>query len=450
MSVKIGSRTLQFSDFDSHWYKKWSIPLKQYGKHIQNYKLRSNKFWQNAIIAQILYDNDMLKTSKKGIGFGVGQERLPAFFASKEVVVTATDQKPTTRAKLWQENELAKSLDSLNNLGICNQRDFLKNVSFRHVDMRKIPQIFYNKYDFVWSNCALGHLGSIDEGLRFILESARCLKPSGVAVHTTEINVTEDDITADQGSTVVFRPKDLIKLAAGLRRAGFSLEIPRLSFGKSSDDERVSFSPEFGNDYSKILISGHIATQIVLIVKRKKPGLLYNQRHLINYRSNLREQKRFRSSHPIFKKIYPGDNHRRLYIKPLKTKRTMNIKNVEKSIYLEYVNYSSTPIFSAHTRPYFVNPITLGTARPRDRVSIFKGSDWLGNQPNRAAPEFYKRKGNSWEKIDVVLPNEKFAFRVALNPAFAAPNRTYSEWFNLVDEGAQHLDGCDVQVIVKT
>src|SRR5690606_38222379 len=106
-------------------------------------------------------------------------------------------------------------------------KKFNQNVSLRSVDMRKIPKEFRGKYDFVWSNCALGHLGSIEEGLRFIVESAQCLNQSGVAVHTTEINVTSNESTVTEGETVVFRPCDLLLLSKRLRSKGFRLNPPK-------------------------------------------------------------------------------------------------------------------------------------------------------------------------------------------------------------------------------
>ena len=41
-------------------------------------------------------------------------------------------------------------------------------VSLRHVDMNHVPADLAGRFDIVWSACALEHLGSIANGLRFM------------------------------------------------------------------------------------------------------------------------------------------------------------------------------------------------------------------------------------------------------------------------------------------
>ena len=69
--MKIRSHTLLFKDFNSKWYKKWAKELKQDKDHLDNHVLRANKFWQNAIIVQALWERGTFYKGACGIGFGV-------------------------------------------------------------------------------------------------------------------------------------------------------------------------------------------------------------------------------------------------------------------------------------------------------------------------------------------------------------------------------------------
>jgi hypothetical protein len=237
----------------------------------------------------------------------VGTERLPALFASMGVDITATDQDFTTqKAKHWQQYELAENTNSLNKLKIASAKDFQEHVSFRPVDMTNIPKALNDGYDFLWSNCALGHLGSIPEGLRFITESTKCLKPGGYAVHTTEVNVLSNNKTVDSGDTVIFRPKDFFKLSKMLAEAGCEMEPVILDFGTTKDDLRVTMHPEFGNDHSKINFKKNLITQILLIIHKPEEGKKVSpskKAHLVAYLNNLKSQKKFRSATPYLKNL---------------------------------------------------------------------------------------------------------------------------------------------------
>lgn len=178
------SHSSRHRDFDSKWYKYWANALKQDSKHLGNFDLYANKFWQNAIMAQLLNNRNMLVPGNSAIGFGVGKERLLALFAQLGVIVEATDQDFTKEnAKLWDNDQLAEGLFSLNNDGICDEAIFNQNVNFSPVNMERIPKRYYSNYNFLWSNCALGHLGSIDKGLNFItnsLEVWQFIQPSSM------------------------------------------------------------------------------------------------------------------------------------------------------------------------------------------------------------------------------------------------------------------------------
>ncbi|MDB5170465.1 MAG: hypothetical protein JWO35_159 [Candidatus Saccharibacteria bacterium] len=454
----IHSHSLIFSDFDTDWYKHWAKVLKQNKPNLEGYQLKANKFWQNAIMAQILHERGLLKAGNKAIGFGVGQERLPAAFAKAGVKVVATDQDfRTEKAKHWQKYELATSAQSLNKLSICNAKKFHENVSYESLDMTKIPSKFSGEYDIAWSNCALGHLGSIESGLQFIINSAKCLKPGGYAVHTTEINVISNGETVDNNKdTIIFRPKDIYSLSKRLQAEGYELDPLKLNFGTSDMDQRISISPVFGNDYSKLQVGGHIITQIVLIVRKplKASGLRGRslaQKHRFAYLKNMMQQKKFAKRNAFIKgikayeKVRLGEN----MVEPLKKELSITLKNKPRYVYIEYKNTSPHPIFGMHDRLYTTKPIALATSAPNDRKSKFIADDWHNAQANR--PSTYlciKQAGSDWSAIDYIRPGASFAYRLRLDPAKLKAG-LYSEKFSIVQEGVAYLNNTEVTVNAK-
>lgn len=454
---KQSSRTLQYTDFESNWYRKWAKLLKQNKEGAEDYALRANKFWQNAVMAQILDEKGALKSKNTGIGFGVGQERLPALFARMGVNVTATDQDHRTdKAKHWQKYELATGTVSLNRLGICPQDKFEANVNYAPVDMNHIPKQHYGSYDFAWSNCALGHLGSIENGLNFIVNSAKCLKIGGTAVHTTEINTLSNDETVDNNpETVIFRPKDLYLLSKMLAKHGLVLEVPNFSFGDTEHDQRISIKPEFGNDYSKLQVGGHIITQIVLIIHKPKKTNLKTKsaalyKHRVALAKNITAQKKFKANNPLITEILRLENKELSddSIIALQSSKKISINQKPKSIYLGFKNSTDMPLFSMHNRLWTTKPIALGTSNPTDRKSSFVDKSWHNGQANRPPIAIYeKAKDGSYNELDYVKPGQTFYFEVKLN-ATKLKSGTYKESFTVVQEGNRYFAKSEVTVTV--
>jgi SAM-dependent methyltransferase len=297
----IRSKPLIYSDFNTQWYTHWAAQLRQNEAGRGKFKPRANKFWQNAIMSQALYERGVLQAGKKGLGFGVGKERLPALFASLGTEITATDQDfKSAKAASWDNDQLAHGQKSLNAEGICPEKEFKKHVSYQMVDMKNIPDDLNNHFDFLWSNCALGHLGSIDDSLDFIEKSLLCLKPGGWAVHTTEANILSNKQTLDNTDTVFFRQSDLFKLFAKLSKQGYIVDTLKFNLG-SGKDLKFTLSPEWGSDYSKLLFDGFMATQILLIIHKplNQPStarrMLEVQKHWLQYKNNLLSMRRFKA-----------------------------------------------------------------------------------------------------------------------------------------------------------
>ena len=92
-------------------------------------------------ILQVLEDHGMLQPGRRGLGFGVGNEPIAAYAASKSVGILATDLPANSpRAEEWRESgEHADQLTDLNAAGLCDDDVFRERTSFRPVDMREDP-----------------------------------------------------------------------------------------------------------------------------------------------------------------------------------------------------------------------------------------------------------------------------------------------------------------------
>jgi hypothetical protein len=175
------------------------------------------KQWELVYICRTIERCGMLMRGRRGLVFGVGREKLPSLFVSQGCRIVATDQPPgKTAEKYWVGyDQHADSLEKVFFPGLVQRSQFLDNASFRPVDMNAIPKDLTG-FDFCWSACALEHLGSLDHGLDFIRKSLACLKPGGVAVHTTEFNLGSGSRTLERGRSVVYRESDLVGFAAEL------------------------------------------------------------------------------------------------------------------------------------------------------------------------------------------------------------------------------------------
>ena len=455
--MKVGSHSLVYKDFSSRWYKKWAKELKQDKGHLDGHSLRANKFWQNAVMVEALSERGALSADNCGIGFGVGQERLPALFAKLGLKILATDQATSTKnANHWSKKELATGIQSLNRLGICDQKTFKEQVEYRPVNMGKIPHNLFSKYDFVWSNCALGHLGSIPAGLEFIESSLKCLKPGGWAVHTTELNILSNSSTIDSGSTVLFRLKDIYKLLDKLTTMGYECSNFKLTPGNSQADRRISMRPQFGNDYSKIQVMGFLATQIVLIIHKPRTSpkpvpskLLPRSVLFLGYMRNLVKLHKYRLTDPLIRQIILSQ---RSSVKSIKVKPkhgTINLtipRGRTLETFIEYTNRSDIPLFGLYSRLAKSMPIVFATSSPNDRISPFVDASWVGDGSNRPAYEMFITDGKKpYAQADYIKPKQNFAFKVTFNSNKLARG-TYTETFAIVQENAGWVANSSVQL----
>jgi hypothetical protein len=226
------------------------------------------KLWEFCYIAHALHQRGMLAPGRRGLGFAVGKEPLPALFASFGCEIVASDLDFTSaRDKGWtNSNQHASQLEDLNERGICPADEFRKLASFRVVDMNDIPADLTG-FDFVWSSCAFEHLGSIKHGIRFIERMTRCLRPGGVAIHTTEFNLSSNFSTWSRGNCVIYRHKDVLKMIKLLELAGHEVEPLTLDRGQGPADQIVDQPPYQSAPHLKLQLGQFVTTSLGLIIR---------------------------------------------------------------------------------------------------------------------------------------------------------------------------------------
>ena len=218
MHLGLTSRLCCQADIEHDWLRHWCAVL-------QCHPLYHRKLWEDCFVLQALWEAGVLAPGKRGLGFAVGREQLPALFAARGIEVTATDLDPADRrARGWLATgqHIGATHDLLHHAHHLDRAAFDARVAFRPVDMRRIPADL-GGYDFLWSVCAFEHLGTLERGLDFVLRAMRCLKPGGIAVHTTEYNLAPLERTLGRGTTVLYQRRHLEALASRLAADGHEM-----------------------------------------------------------------------------------------------------------------------------------------------------------------------------------------------------------------------------------
>lgn len=111
------------------------------------------------------------------------------------------------------------------------------------------------------------HVGSIELGQKFALDSMKMLKPGGLAVHTTEFTLSSSDATLESGDTVFWRKKDLIQLLSSLQSAGYDIvDQPNelcLKVGTEPMDLYVDPPPFNSFNHMRLAVGGHTITSVL-------------------------------------------------------------------------------------------------------------------------------------------------------------------------------------------
>ena len=230
------------------------------------------KLWEYVYICQVLHERGMLAPGMRGVGFGVGKEPLAALFASRGAAILATDMDADAAREagwLGSAQHAGAELDALNERGICEMQKFRSAVRYRNVDMNAIPDDLAG-FDFCWSSCAYEHLGSLEHGLAFVRKAMNVLRPGGIAVHTTEFNLSSNEHTAATGPTVLFRRRDFEALGATLTADGHMVAPFDFETGHEPVERYVDLPPFALEPHLRLRlpfgVASYITTSIGVIV----------------------------------------------------------------------------------------------------------------------------------------------------------------------------------------
>ncbi len=232
----------------------------------------SRREWEFETICGTLDTFGMLARGKTGIGFAVGQEPLSAYFALRGCTILASDLAPDMDEKgLWSDtNQNAMGdLSQINRFGICPPELFEARVSYRDIDMNDIPEDV-GTFDFCWSTCAIEHIGSLGHSIRFLKNMLKVLKPGGVAVHTTEINLSSRISTIERGDSAIFKDSDIQEVYEWMTEHGHKMTVD-FTRGSEEMDLRRSVTGKKYTDYMlNCNIEGYDSTSFVFIIEKNR------------------------------------------------------------------------------------------------------------------------------------------------------------------------------------
>jgi hypothetical protein len=256
------SELCKAKDYRAEWFIHWCNQLGE----TPNYH---RKQWEFVFIMEALWERGCIGRGKKGLVFAVGTEPLPAMFASFGCNILATDIFPEKGIEMgWTNaNQLCFGAGSLNTRQLCGDEDFKKLVQYRPVDMNDIPDDLTG-FDFNWSSCSFEHLGSLEKGFAFLKNQMKTLQPGGWAVHTTEYNVSSNDETQENNSTVIYRQRDIEHIVNELRNDGHFVEELDFSIGGLPQDYMVDTEPHEQKIHLKLQVDKYVVTSIGLIIQK--------------------------------------------------------------------------------------------------------------------------------------------------------------------------------------
>lgn len=261
----LNCRIVTMKDCLSPWYQRWMSELGNDGGE-------GRKKWEDAFIAQALFERGLMAPGKRILGFGVGREKMPALFAKYGCTVLATDQALTPKAQhdWYDTGQMALRVADLLHPHICPADTFMERVTFEVCDMNDIPERYNGQFDAVYNACSMDHLGTLEAGMRFFERSMECLMPGGWAVHTTEYNIYNDGPTVEAGDTVFYRARDIEVMLSRLRALGHYTEPFDPMPGDMPQDLDVDYEPHQRPSTHLVLqAAGCIVSSVGLIAQRR-------------------------------------------------------------------------------------------------------------------------------------------------------------------------------------
>jgi len=261
LGSELTSKLCTQADLQADSFRYWLNELK-----IPFYYHR--KFWELCYVMHAV--EKYAAKAGHGLGFAVGDEPLPSWFTHAGHKIMATDA-PAELSKGWSDtNQHADRIEKLFKEHLVSREVFFENATFQTADMNNIPKNLTG-YDFCWSVCSFEHLGSLQKGEDFVVNSLNTVKPGGLAVHTTEFNVSSNDETIDNWGTVIYRRQDIEKLIKRLESLGHTVFPMDWSPGDSPLDNYIDIPPwdiVRNCPHLKLSVDGFACTSIGLIIRK--------------------------------------------------------------------------------------------------------------------------------------------------------------------------------------
>jgi hypothetical protein len=103
-------------------------------------------------------------------------------------------------------------------------------------------------------------------GLKFVLDADKCLQPGGIAIHTTEYNVSSDDETLETSGLCLYRRRDLLSLAEQIERQGSHMLPPNFEVGALPEDRYVDLPPYEQRIHLKLMVDKFVTTSFGFVI----------------------------------------------------------------------------------------------------------------------------------------------------------------------------------------
>jgi len=253
------------SDFFHPLYKKI---CQQMGLHPCTHR----KQWEFVYIVYHLYKSGILSLGSKGLGFGVGVEPLTSFFASLGSKITATDApEEIANRDGWNNSKHQQFSDCLEKIYVpemLSREEFEKQVTFQSCDMNNIDAQL-KEFDFCWSSCCFEHLGSLQAGLNFVINSVeKTLRVGGIACHTTEYNLSSNDETLENKVLSIYRKQDIESLIKQLRERGHRVSELLIAPISHPLDNHIDLPPYKQEIHIKLKLADYVCTSLGILIQR--------------------------------------------------------------------------------------------------------------------------------------------------------------------------------------